>query len=66
MWDRTLRNFPAASPLYKIAADNIFPARVSLMWGWLDHDLLYPQCKHAYFTVTNVPRGFVVVPGHKL
>jgi len=38
--DRTLRNFAAIPPLYKKAADSMmFSAGVSLMWGWLDHDL---------------------------
>jgi len=40
MWDRTLRNFTAVPPLYKIVADSMmFPAGVFSMWGWLDHDL---------------------------
>ena len=33
----------------------VYPAGVSLMWGWLLHVLLCPQCEHSCFTAINVP-----------
>ena len=67
MYESILRNLPAVPPLNKIAADSMMlPAGVSLTCGWFDHDLWYPQCEHACLIVTNVPCGFVVVPGQEL
>ena len=56
MWLIIRSTFAGVAPLYKMLADNkMLPAGVSLMRGWLVHDLLCPQWGQDWLMAINVP-----------